>query len=56
MGNCIFIVTPYCDNAGKVSPDVDPDETNKSMYTDFRSVIHSLFPKSPSRRGQVRSE
>ena len=56
MGNCIFVATPYCDKNDKISPNIEEDETNKSMYTDLRSVIHSLFPRSPSRRLQVRSE
>jgi hypothetical protein len=65
MGNCILVATPYSNRnikpheSHELSVVDDPNissEDNKSMYTDFRSIIHHLFPKSPSRRVGTRQE
>ena len=65
MGNCILVATPY--NNKNIRPQESHElsvindlcinnENNKSMYTDFRTIIHNLFPKSPSRRIRARHE
>ena len=67
MGNCILVATPYSNKnikhqlheSHELSVVDDPgtsSENNTSMYTDFRSIIHNLFPKSPSRRVRTRQE
>ena len=65
MGNCILVATPYSNKnikhheSHELSVVDDPgtiSENNTSMYTDFRSIIHHLFPKSPSRRVRSRQK